>query len=270
MGMQELYSETMAINDKQAIKDYLDTSRAKAIRDPLWKHIYFNSDLYELIGSEAFHSLSRIKQLGPAYMVYPGATHTRFSHSLGVYHIASRMLHLLLHEDQAIRISLQGAKAFLCASLLHDLGHFPYAHSLKELPLIEHEILTARMIREAPLRDIIRDRIGTDPEMVASIVSADEVALESEEIELFRNILSGVLDPDKLDYLNRDAYYCGVPYGLQDIDYALSRILLYRNSGIAIDQSGITVVENILFSKYLMYKAVYWHRAVRTDRKSVV
>jgi HD superfamily phosphohydrolase len=85
----------------------------------------------------------------------------------------------------------------------------------------------------------------------------------------FRNLLSGVLDPDKLDYLNRDAYFCGVPYGLQDIDFIISSILPHEKTGIAVIESGLPAVENILFSKYLMYRAVYWHKTVRSATSMV-
>ena len=79
----------------------------------------------------------------------------------------------------------------------------------------------------------------------------------------FRSLLSGVLDPDKLDYLNRDAYFCGVPYGIQDTDFVLERIRLHPDRGLSLDAAGIPAVENVLFSKYLMYRTVYWHRTVR-------
>ena len=82
-------------------------------------------------------------------------------------------------------------------------------------------------------------------------------------MQFYRNILSGVLDPDKLDYLNRDAYFCGVPYGIQDVDFILEEIFPDREKGVAVSPKGITALEDILFSKYLMYKTVYWHKTVR-------
>jgi HD superfamily phosphohydrolase len=208
-----------------------------------------------------FQQLHRIKQLGPAYLVYPGATHTRLSHSLGVYHIAFRMVRRLLGRSTTLSISLDGVKAFLCAALLHDLGHFPFTHSFKELPLADHEHLTGRLILETELKRKIADCVGTDPYRVAAIV--DPSLDDDEEIRFFRRLLSGSLDPDKLDYLNRDAYFCGVPYGVQDIDYALSRLTVDTGEGLVLEAAGISAVENILFSKYLMYRAVYWHRTVR-------
>jgi HD superfamily phosphohydrolase len=248
---------------REKIRRHLEHDYTNPVRDPLWKHIYFSDGLIDIINSLPFQELAGIKQLGPAYMVYPGATHTRFSHSLGVFHIAERLIKILLRAEEALPLSLEGVKAFLCASLIHDLGHFPFAHSLKELPLLKHEVLTGQVVLSEPLNSLIKDRLGADPYTVAAIVDHDLPNRGNNEIQFFRNILSGVLDPDKLDYLNRDAYFCGVPYGIQDVDFALSRILPHSDTGVAIDISGVAVVENILFSKYLMYRAVYWHRAVR-------
>mgnify|MGYP006276912519 CR=1 FL=1 len=242
---------------------HLDSEYTKPIRDPLWKHIYLSEGLFKVLDTGVFQQLNRIKQLGPAYLVYPGATHTRLSHSLGVYHIAFRMVRQLLGVSDSLGISVDGVKAYLCAALLHDLGHFPFTHSFKDLPLSEHEELTGRIIIESELRSIIADSVGTDPHMVAAIVDSNLEFGNSDEVRFFRRLLSGSLDPDKLDYLNRDAYFCGVPYGVQDIDFALSRLTFDSEIGLLLHAGGISAVENILFSKYLMYRAVYWHRTVR-------
>ena len=153
------------------------------IRDVLWGHIYLTPALEALTTSAAFMRLHRIFQLGPTHCVYPGTTHTRAAHSLGVYHLARRLLRNFLERGADAWTSPEGISSFLCAALLHDLGHFPYAHSLKEL-------------------------------------------------RFYRKLLSGVLDPDKLDYLNRDARYCGVPYGAQDVDFILSRVHPHPERGL--------------------------------------
>ncbi|MEE8441044.1 MAG: HD domain-containing protein [Spirochaetia bacterium] len=248
---------------KDRVLWHLDRDFKRPIRDPLWNNIYVSDGVLALINMPEFQQLSRIKQLGPSYLVYPGATHTRLAHSLGVFHIAYRMIRGLLTFDACPVLDETTVRSYLCAALLHDLGHFPFTHSLKELPLTEHEHLAARIITGKSLASVIRDKAGADPELVAAIIDESIPDGGQVEIKFFRRLLSGSLDPDKLDYLNRDAYFCGVPYGTQDLDFALSRLIPIGAEGIALAPTGISAVENILFSKYLMYRAVYWHRTVR-------
>jgi HD superfamily phosphohydrolase len=176
------------------------------------------------------------------------------------------MLLSILRREGAGIFTPEGLRSFLAAALMHDLGHFPYTHSLKELPLEEHEVLTARIIAGPSLRQVIA-ATGADPDRAAAIV--DHGLPADDETRTYRSILSGVLDPDKLDYLSRDAYYCGVPYGLQDLDFVLSRIRQDGPRGIGIDSKGVPSIEHILFSKYLMYRSVYWHRDVRAATSMV-
>lgn len=232
----------------------------ETVRDPLWKNILLTPELMALTSTKDFIRLSRIKQLGPTEIVYPGATHTRASHSLGVYALAKIMLNQFLKKDIGW-VTEKGCMSFLVAALLHDLGHFPYAHSLKELPLESHEHVTAEKILKDPLASLI-SKTKADPFQVASIIDKSIEDNDSETL-FFRNLLSGVLDPDKLDYLNRDAFFCGVPYGIQDTDFILAHLLPDEKRGIVLDSSSILSVENILFSKYLMYRSVYWHKDVR-------
>ena len=240
----------------------LEKGYTEAIRDSLWGHIYLTPELKALTESSAFLRLHRILQLGPVFRIYPGATHTRAGHSIGVYHTARRLLKSLSAKGADSWISREGVFSFLCACLLHDLGHFPYAHSLKELPLESHEALTAALILREPLSGYI-STAGGDPKLTAAIIDTSLPA-DGDEILFYRKLLSGVLDPDKLDYLNRDAQYCGVPYGAQDVDFILSRLEPHKNRGVDIDSRGIPSVESILFSKYLMYRAVYWQHSVRS------
>ena len=241
---------------------YLDTSFYNPVRDPVWGSIMLSEGFKKIVSSPVLQKMNRIRQLGPTYLVYPGAVHTRFIHSLGVYHMGYRMIRRLITFDSCPQVTVQDVNAFLCACLLHDLGHFPYTHSLKELPLKKHEALTGEYILAEPLASIIRSALEIDPAIPAAIV---DTALPTSDatVKFFRNILSGVLDPDKLDYLTRDAFFCGVPYGTQDIEFVLSSIYPHPERGISILPSGIPAVENILFSKYLMYKTVYWHKTVR-------
>jgi HD superfamily phosphohydrolase len=244
------------------VQTALNEGFTEPIRDALWGHIYFTPALAALTKSAPFYRLYRILQLGPAYGVYPGATHTRAAHSIGVYHPARRLLTNLAEQGAGAWLSPAGVRSFLCAALLHDLGHFPYAHSLKELPLESHEELTGKIIAREPLKSLTAEA-GADPGFTAAIVDT-KLPGEDGELLFYRKLLSGVLDPDKLDYLNRDARFCGVPYGSQDVDFILSRLHPHRERGIDIDSRGIPSVESILFSKYLMYRTVYWHRSVRS------
>jgi hypothetical protein len=232
------------------------------IRDTLWGHIYLTPELEKITRTGVFVRLHRIAQLGPASFCYPGATHTRAAHSLGVYHLTRRLLSVLCDRGASGWLSFRGIRSMLCAALLHDAGHFPYAHSLKELPLSSHETLSGSLILSPAVSQLI---IGTggDPAVCAAIVDGSIDANVYPEILFYRKLLSGCLDPDKLDYLNRDARYCGVPYGAQDIDFIFSMLYPNRERGVDIDQRGIPSVEAVLFSKYMMYRSVYWHHSVR-------
>ena len=249
---------------KKSILSCLGSGYSEAIRDVLWGHVYLTPGLAALIRSGPFMRLHRIMQLGPAFYVYPGATHTRASHSIGVYHLAKRLLFCLAEQGADAWLSQEGVFSFLCAALLHDLGHFPYTHSLKELPLESHETLTARIICSEPVKSLVK-AAGGDPEFTAAIIDTESTLPGGQgELSFYRRLLSGTLDPDKLDYLNRDARYCGVPYGAQDVDFILSCLHPHNERGADIGGRGIPSVESILFSKYLMYRAVYWHRQVRS------
>ena len=246
---------------KKTIEASLNEDYTHPTRDVLWGHIFMTESLHALAASPPFMRLCRIMQLGPVYLVYPGATHTRASHSIGVYHLGRRLLQNLAERGASAWLSPQGVKSFLAACLLHDLGHFPYTHSLKELPLISHECLTGSIILSEPMKSLV-GATGADPALTAAIVNK-EMDGGDDELLFYRKLLSGALDPDKLDYLNRDARYCGVPYGAQDVDFILSRLLPNRERGADIDSRLIPNVESILFSKYLMYRTVYWHYQVR-------
>ncbi len=244
------------------ILEHLNNDYTEAIRDPLWQNIYLTPGQKELVALPEFQKLAGIKQLGPAYLVYPGATHTRLNHSLGVFHTAKRIIRRIAVDERLPDLSLEGIKAFLAAALLHDLGHFPYTHSFKDLPLVDHEVLTGRIILNDGFRRVLKEKVGVEPETVAAIVDESLPVSDKDEITFFRRILSGVLDPDKLDYLNRDAFFCGVPYGIQDTDFFIDKIVPTPEA-LALDEAGLGSVESLLFAKYQMYRSVYWHRTVR-------
>jgi len=237
-----------------------------SIRDPLWKDIHLSEELKRIYLTPAVQKLGRIKQLGPTFHLYPGAVHTRLDHSLGVYHISytilTNLLRQALSKGEETILSEEGMRTFLCAALLHDIGHFPFAHSLKELPLRSHEAIAASLIEEdRQLHDAIVES-GCSPSLVAAIID-ESLPNKDTEIAFYRSLLSGTLDPDKLDYLNRDAFFCGVPYGMQDVSFITNKLLIFDNKP-ALPLSAAGSVEHLLFSKYLMYKNVYWHKRVRS------
>jgi HD superfamily phosphohydrolase len=252
---------TVLLLKKVSINDALYQGFSSPCRDALWGHVYFTPELDALAQTPQFSRLHRIAQLGPASLVYPGATHTRAAHSIGVYHIARRLIAGLCDRGACSFVTPCGIRSFLCAALFHDIGHFPYAHSLKELTLTSHEQLGARLIETDPLAGLTA-RTGADPAITAAILDTARPT-GGREVLFYRKLLSGCLDPDKLDYLNRDARFAGVPYGTQDVDFILSRLHPSLERGIEIDAKSILSVESVLFSKYLMYRSVYWHKGVR-------
>ncbi len=244
------------------ILKHLNIDYTEAIRDPLWQNIYLTPAMKKLVALGEFQKLAGIRQLGPAYLVYPGATHTRLNHSLGVFHLAKRIIGSIAMDPRSPELSISGVKAFLCASLLHDLGHFPYTHSFKDLPLLDHEVLTGQLVLTPDFRKVLEEDVKVEPYRVAAIVDENLDHRNDNEVKFYRRILSGVLDPDKLDYLNRDAFFCGVPYGIQDTDFFIDKIVPTETE-LTLDEGGLGSVESLLFAKYQMYRSVYWHRTVR-------
>ncbi len=217
--------------------------------------------LRKLIDVKEVEKLSRIKQNGPAFHIYPGAVHTRLSHSIGVYHLGHEMMLSVARKSNEIPFSETGLFSFLSACLLHDIGHFPYAHSLKELSVKEHEEIAKELILGTPeLYDAIKNA-GGNPEITAAIIDTGVKCCDN-ETAFYRKVLSGTLDPDKLDYLSRDAFFAGIPYGKQDTSYIISS-LSYANGLLVLDEGAISSVEQVLFSKYMMYRNLYWHKGVR-------
>lgn len=232
-----------------------------SVKDPLWGNVLVTKNIKELLEVEEVEKLSRIKQNGPAYLIYPGSVHTRLEHSIGVYNLSREIIISLASKNGELPLTKEGILSFLISALLHDIGHFPYAHSLKELSIREHEEIAATLIiSNEKLRDAI-EKTGANARLCASIIDKN-IKADNKEVDLYRKILSGTLDPDKLDYLSRDAYFSGVPYGTQNTDYII-KSLDYRDGNIVLDEDAIVSVEHVLFSKYLMYKTIYWHKGVR-------
>lgn len=248
-------------SDRNKIIIHLEKDYNFTLRDPLWKDIRLSKALMKVYKSKEVQKLSRIKQLGPTWLIYPGAVHTRLIHSLGVYHLAHKIILSLLTRGVSLSLSLDGIDDFLCAALLHDIGHFPYAHSLKELALIDHEELaTITILGDSELNKILISE-NFNPNRISEILDT-KIKTSDKQTLFFRALLSGALDPDKLDYLNRDAFFSGVTYGIQDSSYIISHLTVVNGKPALLAKAELSL-EHLLFAKYQMYKTVYWHETTR-------
>ena len=216
------------------------TGSFEVVRDPLWNNIRLEPEALAIIDTPAFQRLRYVRQLGHAFLVYPGATHTRFEHALGAYHLAGRVT-----KEREVQL----------AALLHDIGHYPFSHALEEAGLPPHESLAARHLRSAELAAAI-DRLGVSTEKLLQLIQGSSASP-------LAGLISGSIDVDKLDYLSRDATMCGVPYGVIDVDRLLTSLTVSAE-GLALHPKGLAALESLLFGKYQMYRNVYWHHAVRS------
>ncbi len=251
-----------------------------SVRIPELQNVPTTARIRELIDHPAFQRLRRIRQLGPTHLVYPGATHTRFEHSLGVYACTILYMQSLLRNNAALRDSLseEDVMAVLLAGLLHDLGHYPYAHSLEALHLKgrdtpKHENVGAEIIRgniehlrgELSIGELIRSRFGVDPERVIALSSGlGPRATQTDKV--LRSVISSAIDADKMDYLERDSIHLGVPYGRNyDRERLLSSLTLNtKEDRVALLARGKVSAEIFIFGRYTMFSEAYWHHTVRS------
>ena len=222
---------------------------AVTVRDPIHRSILVEPWAVPLLDAPVVQRLRRILQLGNAHLVYPGARHSRFEHSLGAHHMAGRLaaaLGLDEHEARTVR----------AAALLHDVGHGPFSHAFEELVKEEgrrHEEASVDLIAWGPLGDLLRQS-GLDPTAVADAVAGRGPLAP---------LVSGSLDADRTDYLLRDAHYTGVPTSV-DPDRLLEVVERDAKHGVVLRSSGLTAAEALLTTRYLMYPSVYLHRTVRS------
>lgn len=254
----------------------------KVIHDSLHGSIKLEGVFLELIDTPELQRLHHIHQVGLAYLVFPGATHTRFSHSLGTYFIASKIgsgLNLAKEDQELVNV----------AALLHDIGHGPFSHTLEysfySNCRIDHtdqssriisgatNIITERTNLDTPLISDILEKYSIDPEKVSELIQGMKVPYEwtltpwlegktAEKPSYLTQIIHGDVDADQLDYLLRDSYYTGVAYGIIDLPYLLNTLEL-RNSTLVINPKGVEAVEALLVARSLMFSSVYYHHAVR-------
>jgi len=219
-----------------------------------------------LLDTAALRRLSRISQLGLVSLVYPGATHTRLEHSLGVYRLALEFLRRLRRDERFdATVTDTDAAAFVAAALLHDVGHWAYCHPLEDMGLPElprHESRLPKILDQGEVGAVLRSQWGLDPARVAGLVTG---TAQDPAGRIIQSLLSGPIDVDKMDYLARDSLHAGVPYGRHfDQDRLLASLCLdAAGTAVAISDKGRTAAELMVFARYVMFSEVYWHHAVR-------
>lgn len=240
----------------------------KVIRDPLWNNIRIEPLALELIDTPAFQRLRYVRQLGLAFLVYPGASHSRFEHALGAYHLARQSLAILGERGDLKGVDESVTTEVRVAMLLHDIGHYPFSHALEEIGALHHEEVARPLITKGAIGEILRRELGTDaPDRIVALI-------RGKSANPLQGLISGSLDLDKIEYLRRDALMCGVPYGEIDAERLLNSLTLVATPSdvprppsdktIGIREKGLSAVESLLFAKYQMYRNVYWHHAVRS------
>jgi HD superfamily phosphohydrolase len=239
----------------------------KIIRDPVHDVVAFEIDrpldglLFRLLNAAEFQRLRRILQLGMAHLAYPGATHSRYSHSLGVMETARK---ILCHLEREVAVPEEERTVCLVAALLHDLGHGPFSHVFERVSGIAHERLTQRLIQD-PESEVHRILIRHDrflPERVVNFLRAEE---GSAGRTFLNDVIASQLDADRFDYLLRDNHMTGSHYGSYDLEWLLHAITVDREGNrLAVTWKGVSAVEDYLNARYNMYRNVYFHKVVRS------
>ena len=228
----------------------------KVFKDPIHKYVHVKDQLiWDLIKTKEFQRLRRIKQLGTLYLAFHTAEHSRFGHSLGVYEIVRRMI------DE----SFVGREAWnnkdrplaLCAALLHDLGHGPFSHSFEKIFNTDHEAFTQEIITgNTEVNEVLSRVSETFSQEVADVIN------KTHKNKLVISMISSQIDADRMDYLQRDAYFTGVSYGTFDMERIL-RLMRPSKDEVLIKESGMHAVENFIMSRYQMYWQIYFHPVSR-------
>jgi uncharacterized protein len=237
------------------------------VRIPAEQDVPFTARVRAVVDTAEFRRLAQISQLGLVSRIYPGAMHTRFEHALGVFHNALRYLAQLGKDERFSSIvDVHTAEVLLVAALLHDLGHWPYCHPIEDMGLHDlppHEVFAAEFLApDRELAKVLTQDWGLDPNEVLDVLAPRS---NTPRLRLLRSILSGPIDIDKMDYLERDSLHCGVPYGRNFDKNRLihSLVLNEAGDGLAISYKGKTAAELMVFARYVMFSEVYWHHAVR-------
>ena len=232
-------------------------SEEKVFKDPVHRYIHVRDKvIWDLIGTKEFQRLRRIRQLGTTFLTFHGAEHSRFNHSLGVYEIVRR----IIDDVFAGRPEWNDGDRLLtlCAALLHDLGHGPFSHSFEKVFEFDHEDFTRAIILGNTEVNKVLAKVGAEfPAKVAEVIA------KTSEKKLVISLISSQIDADRMDYLQRDAYYTGVSYGHFDMERIL-RVMRPREDQVVIKKSGMHAVEDYIMSRYQMYWQVYFHPVSRS------
>lgn len=234
--------------------------KTKYFRDPVHGFIEVSPFELKIVEHPLFQRLRRIKQLGPAYYVFHGAVHTRFGHSLGVMNIAKKILRNIseyVSEDDYSRIVI--------AALLHDIGQFPLSHTFEKVisskfNIKGHEEYTEAIIRKTSISDILREKFSNrDIDIIVDYIRGRGV-----ENPFALQIIHSELDADRLDYLLRDSLFCGVKYGIYDLDRLLMSLVIDENGNqLVVAKKGIYVAEEFVLARFYMYRQVYIYKTKR-------
>ncbi len=232
---------------------------AKEILDPLYGFIELEPKELLILDSLELQRLRYIRQLGLTYLVFPSAQHTRFEHALGVFHLSGKLLDKL----KTVRDRRQ-REIVKIGGLLHDVGHPPFSHTTEVLlpESKNHEDFTANIILGSEIYRILREDWGFSHEDVESLVRITTGRAKDDEERFLSSFITGQFGADRMDYLRRDAYFCGVSYGF--FEYGrLINTLAVQEGKIVVDEGGIGALESFLLGRYFMYSQVYFHRVVR-------
>src|SRR5579885_3731034 len=257
-----------------------DEQPVTTVRDSLYDLIPLGPREMKLISTAPFLRLQKIKQLGFVYRIWPGATHTRYEHSLGAYHLAVRAVRALLREEGGLTgIATSSVQTLIVAALLHDIGHYPFSHTIEELgyPIVLHEKVGRSIIENSEIAAILERDYRLSPERVADFIDPPRnkarLADEADD-ELLSSLLSGALDVDKLDYLPRDARACNVPYGGVDVSRLLGALRVHGNVNgqrrIVVTHKGISPLHSLLHARQEMFDNIYWHHTSRAFQVMLV
>jgi HD superfamily phosphohydrolase len=232
--------------------------KRKIINDPLHGFVSVQSELIlDLIAHPWFQRLRHIRQLGMADTVYPGAAHSRFQHALGAYHLMGQAIQSL--RNKGVSISEEEAEAVELAILLHDIGHGPLSHALEEtlLPGIKHESITYRFL------------IELDKKFDGRLALALKIFRDGYHRRFFHQLVSGQIDIDRLDYLERDSFFTGVREGIIGVDRIIDMLAVHKDR-LVLEEKAVYSLENFITARRLMYWQVYLHKTAISAERMLV